>query len=139
MFDKHIQKKCYRKGYIILRFRKANIIIAYIFTARKIKYNQIFPQNFQPHSVLLKRALFTPTTIMVITSAQLPLLLSLTRCLYFKQKLNVRPYTRLPITFTRNRGQEKESMRGAYGFAEVELKLSTNAARCEGLSSKTFI
>ena len=34
----------------------------------------------------------------------------------------------------RNRGQEKESMRGASGFAEVELKLSTNAARCEGLS-----
>ena len=25
-------------------------------------------------------------------------------------------------------------MRGASGFAEVELKLSTNAARCEGLS-----
>ena len=40
----------------------------------------------------------------------------------------------LPITLMRNRGQEKESMGGAIGFAEVELKLSTNAARCEGLS-----
>ena len=33
-----------------------------------------------------------------------------------------------------NSGQEKESMRGASGFAEVELKLSANAARSEGLS-----
>ena len=32
-----------------------------------------------------------------------------------------------------NHSQEKESMRGASGFAEVELKLSTNAAHCEGL------
>ena len=39
--------------------------------------------------------------------------------------------SRLPITLMRNRGQEKESMRGASGFAEVELKLSTNAAHCE--------
>ena len=43
--------------------------------------------------------------------------------------------TRLPITLMRNRGQEKESMRGASGFAEVERKLSTNAARCKGLSN----
>ena len=34
----------------------------------------------------------------------------------------------------RNRGTEKESTRGASGFAEVELKLSANAARCEDLS-----
>ena len=33
-----------------------------------------------------------------------------------------------------NLGQEKESMRGVSGFAEVDLKLSTNAAHCEGLS-----
>ena len=34
----------------------------------------------------------------------------------------------------RNPSQEKESMRGASSFAEVELKLSTNAARSEDLS-----
>ena len=32
--------------------------------------------------------------------------------------------SRLPINLMRNRGQEKESMIGASGFAEVELKLS---------------
>ena len=50
----------------------------------------------------------------------------------FHQKKNL--LIRLPITLMRNRGQEKESMGGASGFAEVELKLSTNVARCEGLS-----
>ena len=48
----------------------------------------------------------------------------------FKYALN----TCLPIILVGNRSQQKESMRGALGFAEVELKLSTNAARCEGLS-----
>ena len=42
--------------------------------------------------------------------------------------------TCLPIALMRNQVQEKKSMRGASGFAEVELKLSINAARCEGLS-----
>ena len=40
----------------------------------------------------------------------------------------------LPITLIRNRGQEKKSMRGISSFAEVKLKLSTNAACCEGFS-----
>ena len=34
----------------------------------------------------------------------------------------------------RNRSREKESMRGASGFAEVGLKLSTNAALCDSLA-----
>ena len=40
----------------------------------------------------------------------------------------------LPITLMQNCSQEKESMRGASGYAEVELKLSTNAAWYEDLS-----
>ena len=35
----------------------------------------------------------------------------------------------------RNGSREKESMRGGSGFAQVEVKLSTNAACCTGLAN----
>ena len=57
-------------------------------------------------------------------------------CIHVRGKFDTSewPWTRLSITFMRNRGQEKESMRGASGFAEMKFKLPTNAARYEGLS-----
>ena len=41
---------------------------------------------------------------------------------------------RLPFTIMQNLGREKESLKGASGFAEVELKLSPNTACVEGLA-----
>ena len=67
---------------------------------------------------------------MFLWKVSYPVFLSCLTDVYFRRNA---PLTCLPITLMQNPSQEKESMRGASSFAEVELKLSTNAAGCEGL------